>query len=561
MEPPPADERDLTRRAFLARAGLTAAGVSALTLVACTPESKDEGRSGDGGSTPADLVMLGGAVHTVNEDQPWAQAVAVRGGVIAFVGSTQDAQAFVGPDTNVIDLQGRLVLPGFQDDHIHIQEANSPAYTSFLRPSGTPATELVPKMRGSRPGAGDWVLGWGFSIDELIKQVQHGRMTPRQLLDRAIPDHPAVMMEENAHAAWANSLALRLAGITADSPNPPGGVIVRDAAGVPDGLLLDSAGDRLFDVALARTPEFVDLQYTGLMRGMKELAKNGITSVADARVYWKRADLQVWKRAEAEGTLTARTTLGLWAYPDMDDDTQIAKLTSMYDPNPEGLLHVSQIKVYSDGITLNGTAAMLAPYEPSFLRYLEPLGIGSTTGINYFDAERLARYTTELERVGFDMHIHVLGDRGAHEALNAVESAIRTNGPDTGRRHRTTHNELVAPEDIPRYAELGVIADIQVSGDWTLPDAWADNRFMVGARGDDFIPLRSIYDTGALVTLSSDWDVSSMDPLVGIQHALSRDPEACRAWTPRSAPTPFPPRSPCDRRRRRGPSRSGSSPT
>jgi predicted amidohydrolase YtcJ len=374
----------------------------------------------------------------------------------------------------------------------------------------------------------------------MIEQIRRGGKTPVEILDMAIPHRPAAMMEETSQSAWANSLALRRAGIGAETPDPPGGVIVRDPrTGKPNGLLLESAGDRVFDVALRRTGKLEDLQSNGLRSwGLKQLARNGITSVGDARVYWKRADPQVWLRAEEEGWLTVRATLALWAYPDMEDEKQIARLTAMYAPKPDGLVHFSQIKFYSDGLMSNGAAAMLAPYRRSFLKEIAPLGIGSKTGINYFDEARLTHYITELERVGFDAHIHVLGDRGAREALNAIQSAIDTNGPGVDRRHRLTHLELVDSADISRFTEMGVIADMQVSGEWTLPKAWSYNRQFVGDRADTFIPLRSIYDTGARVTLSSDFDVSSMDPLVGIKHSLMRDPQslpslaaAIRAYT------------------------------
>lgn len=504
------------------RCGLILAALATM-LAACTTggSGEEEGSSLDG---PADVVLHEGAVYTVNPAQPWAEAVAVRDGRITAVGSNELIADQIGPETQVVDLSEQLLLPGFQDDHIHIQEASSTAFTCFLR-RGTPPEQLSSTMSRCRPGPGDWVLGWGFSIDNLIKQVRRGQRTPLEIIDEAIPDHPAAMMEETSHSVWANSLALDLAGITSDSPNPTGGVIARDKSGAPNGLLLDSAGEAVFDAALNRTDELVDVQYEGLQWGLRQLAKNGITSVADARVYWKRADLEVWQLAESKGTLTTRATLGLWAYPDEGDARQIAKLISLYDPNPDGLVHVNEVKLYSDGITLNGTAAMLRPYERGFLIYIKPLGVKSRNGLNYFDETRLTRYVTELERAGFDMHIHVLGDRGAHEALNAIESAIDANG-SIDRRHRLTHVELVDASDIPRFAELGVGADAQVSGEWTTPEAWSDNRPMVGDRANNFIPLRSLYDAGARVSLSSDWDVSSMNPLVGIEHSLTRDPQS-----------------------------------
>jgi predicted amidohydrolase YtcJ len=182
--------------------------------------------------------------------------------------------------------------------------------------------------------------------------------------------------------------------------------------------------------------------------------------------------------------------------------------------DPNSLLKISQIKVYSDGILINTTAAMLDDY-------VETLGeIPSKTGLNYFSESRLKKYITALDPVGFDFHIYAIGDRGVNESLNAIVAAQSGN-----RRHRITHLEVVKPSDYPRFAKNNIVADMQVAGDFTQPDYWDENRPLIGDRANNLVPLKSLYDAGARITLSSDWDVSSLNPFVGIQNALTRIPQ------------------------------------
>ena len=208
--------------------------------------------------------------------------------------------------------------------------------------------------------------------------------------------------------------------------------------------------------------------------------------------------------------------MGIWTHPHHDDDYQIDRIKSLYSNDPDSLLKFTQVKMYSDGLLDSGTAKLVEPY-------LDDIGYGEGYGINYFEEERIAHYITELEKIGFDFHIHALGDGAVRESLDAIESAQNTNG-NTDTRHRLTHLELVHPDDINRFKELGVIADFQVAGDWTLPE---NNDYLEEVIGKqrlaDQIPVRSVYDTGAVVTLSSDYDVSSISPFVGMQNALSRE--------------------------------------
>ncbi|MGB0849405.1 MAG: amidohydrolase, partial [Thiolinea sp.] len=357
--------------------------------------------------------------------------------------------------------------------------------------------------------ATNWVLGSGHSVFTLLEAER----LPVEILDEAIPDRPALIMEETSHSVWVSSKALEVAGIDKNTPNPVGGVIVKDPdSGEPTGVLFDAAGDVLMSLAWLPTAEIKQLNYEGLLAALAEVNSYGITSIAEGRTYWKRDFQDAWLQAEREGTLTVRAMLNWWAYPAEDDAKQIARLRSLYRDQPDSLVRASQIKVYSDGILVNSTAAMLAPY-------LETLGeIPGDNGLNYFTEQRLTKYMRELSE--FDFHIHVIGDRGVREGLNAIAAA----GNDQAR-HRLTHLEVVDKRDYPRFKQLGVIADMQVAGSFTQPFNWSKNAFLIGKRTSPFVPLRDLYEAGAQVTLSSDWDVSTLNPFVGMQNAVTRKPQ------------------------------------
>lgn len=458
------------------------------------------------------LALINGKIYTGNPQQKWAEAVVIKDGRISFVGSSADAQGQIAGGMEVVDLQGKLALPGLHDVHMHPLEAGSDAVSCELKPN-TPIASQHEAIRacGKQETGSAWVLGWGHSLAQLLEAAK--TQTPRSLLDSLVADRPAALMEETSHSVWVNSRALALAGIVAATPHPQGGAILKDGRGEPNGILLDAAGDQVFERAFAPTENFAEANYRGLLQGLGEAAKYGITSLADARVYWRRGHLAAWQRAEREGKLSARASLGLWAYPALGDEEQLAALKAMYSDDPARLLRVNQIKFYVDGILHNSTALLHTPYREFFPEV-------GPNGLNYFTEERLGRFVTELERAGFDMHIHAIGDRGVHQGLNAIQAARTQNGPNATARHRLTHLELVEPADRPRFKALGVIADLQVAGDFALPQNYAEMEPLIGARAGTMLPLRALWDTGATVTLSSDWDVSSLSPFVGMQHAL-----------------------------------------
>lgn len=487
-----------------ARALLTALLVVAATAVA--------GRADD-------LVLRGGRIYTANPEQPFAEALAIDDGVITYVGDAAGVEAHIDGGTRIVNLRRGMALPGLHDVHVHPLEAGSESFSCVLRTRGTVRSWLRKVRRCTRRQdlTGEWLVGAGFSVSTLIAD---GR-DPARALDEVSRGRPVVLMDDTSHAGWANTRALELMGYDRETEAGSGGHIGRRPDGTPNGLLFDTASDEVFHRALGSPSQALrDADYRGLLWSLRQIRKRGITSICNARLYWKRGYLDAWRRARAEGELTARTALALWVYPEeLDDDTQLELLTQMFDDD-DPMLRIDHAKLYADGISINTTAAMLAPYEVDL-----GLGLSSATGLLYFEPDRLAHHLATLERAGFHLLIHAIGDRGVRTALDSLEAAAVLNG-DLGRdrRHRLTHVEYVHPDDLPRFAELDVIADAQVACECSISgrEDEAERELVGEARIRDRVPLRDLAAAGARITLSSDWDVADLSPFVGIENALRR---------------------------------------
>ncbi len=473
-----------------------------------------------------EIVFFNGKIYTVNAANPWADAVYVKDGIIKYVGTNDEAKNMASQDAKLIDLKGRFMMPGIHDVHVHPLEAASENFKFILDDNETDPENYaddVAKADASNPGTG-WLLGWGHLLENILEATRD----PKEILDDVVSDRPVAIMEQTSHSIWCNSKALQLLGFTASTSNPIGGIIMRNNSGQPNGILIDNAGELLMALALTPTAQSMDNDYKGLVEfALPQLAKYGITSVSEARTFWKRNQQDTWKKIEADGKLTCRVNLGLWAYPTEDDASQIAAIKALFSNDPNKLLRINQIKVYADGIIHNTTAAMHNDY---LIDYFE---LGTNKGLNYFTESRLAQYISALEGTGFDFHIHALGNRGIHESLNAIQQGGTNNG-----RHRLTHVEYVDPADYGRFASLNVTADAQVTGDFTQPANWHDNDYLVGAAlASKIIPIKDLKAAGARLTLSSDWDVSDLNPFIGLENAITRTPQeisledAVRAYT------------------------------
>ncbi len=472
--------------------------------------------AGCGGETSreADLLFRGGAVYTVDAARSWARAVAVRDGRIVYVGGDSVPAGLIGPGTEVVDLAGATVLPGFQDAHVHPISGGAELGECPLH-SLTTAAAVVDSIRACAAAGGDsgWVRGGGWQLP-LFPSANPSKA----LLDKAVPDRPAAIEAADGHSLWLNSRALALAGITRETPDPPNGRIEREpGTGEPSGTLRESAMD-LVDGAL---PERTAAQLAaGLERAQREAAAFGITSVFAATA--SEADLETYAAADRAGKLTVRVTAAVYAgeHP----DTIVERARSWRERYARGRVRPIAVKLFQDGVIEARTAALLVPY----------LDRAGDAGSANFDQPVLDTLVADLDREGFQVHVHAIGDRAIRMALDAFEHARQRNGPGD-IRHAITHLQLVDPADLPRFGELGVVANFEAL--WANGDEYLTELAepaLGSARSRWLYPIASLVRSGAVVSGGSDWPVSSLNPIeaiqVGITHRSPGDTTA--AWNP-----------------------------
>ncbi|WP_064605016.1 amidohydrolase [Photobacterium sp. J15] len=458
----------------------------------------------------ADIIITNALVYADKE----ADAIAISDGKIIFVGDSRRAGQYRTPTTEVIDMEGAMVLPGFVDNHNHVFEAASEVGGNCELNGDATLEEQIPYLKQCRKEAkaNEWVMGYGFTIDSVLDE--DSERTPLEVLDEIFPDQPVVLMEQTSHSMWVNSQALKQAGISKGSPEPQGGKILKDhQTGELNGILLDNAGDIIMELAWNSLKGKFAQSYDGLMIGLEEAAAHGITTIGDGRMYWKRGWYEVWKEAQKNGELTARVSLRPWIYPLDGQASQLKYLKSIQSRELESRLIVDQVKMYSDGILINGTAKTLAPYLSTYIED-EPYGI------NYIPPSEMKSWLTELDKIGYGAHIHAIGDGGIRESLNAVEYARRQGSE---RDYTLTHVEMVNSKDISRFKLLDVTADFQVGSDYIAQhdNSWAE-PFIGAKRARSLMQISRIYQAGANVSLSSDWNVHDINPLVGIANSLKR---------------------------------------
>ncbi len=502
--------------------GLVFGGILvALTLSACNiiPGQTQAASSVQETEAGQTYILSDAEIYTLNSKQPWAEAVAIEDGIIKAVGSEAEVRGAVASKTPVIDLGGKMLMPGFQDAHLHAIEAGMNEGDLFcVLPETASAKRYQKAIRACAKAQKDepWVRAAGVSMADLLEDEA---IWPVELLDKAVPDRPVLILDNLGHGAWANSLALDAVGYSDLDSDPPGGILDRDPdTGELSGVVFENAQQKLRTASLPPTPKNLDRAYEGLLAALEILAKNGITSVSDAGGYWPRGQQEIWQRAEQEETLTVRASNALYVFPDRPLKQQLRDLEQRFSDDSEQLVRFNQAKIYTDGILSQGSGALYEPYEASL-----ELGFPED-GFLYFEPELLNRYVQALDAMGFQIHFHATGDRGAGLALDAIEAAQQRNG-NSDLRHRITHLYLVAPKDRPRFKELDVIADFQYSADAIDPDYADDMGEFIGARADQLLPGRSMLDSGATVVLSSDWDADELSPFEKLQAVISRGVE------------------------------------
>ncbi|HSB53204.1 MAG TPA: amidohydrolase [Gemmatimonadales bacterium] len=451
---------------------------------------------------PADLVLRHGEVYTMSPARPWADAVAVRDGRIVYLGEDPGVDKFIGMSTDVIDLGGRLVLPGFQDSHAHPLSGGLELGECNLYTARTPA-EVEGAIRAYVSQRADlkWIRGNGWQLP-----VFPGANPKRELLDRLVPDRPAFFYSADGHSAWVNSKALELAGITAKTRDPAGGRIERDAAGNPSGTLRESA----MDLVSRLLPEYSTQDRIGAARrALAEANRFGITTITDADAGPEY--LEAYRALDDQNQLTARvyTAIHVEKNPVEGETSRLVALRRRYSGSR---LHADQVKFYADGVIEARTAALLAPYA----------GHGAETGSLNYTPEELATRISALDRQGFQIHIHAIGDRAIRVSLDALAQARKDNG-HRDARPIIAHIELFDPADLPRFREIGVIASFQPY--WAQADEYIRDLtlpILGPARSRWLYPIETMLNSGAVVVGGSDWTVSSLNPLDAIQVAITR---------------------------------------
>ncbi|MFD7168335.1 amidohydrolase [Streptomyces violascens] len=460
--------------------------------------------------TPADLVFTGGPVLTLDAARSRATTVAVTGDRITAVGH-DEVRELIGPKTQVVDLAGKLLIPGFQDAHVHPVSAGIELARCDLTGLITAADTLaaVRAYADSHPGQ-EWITGGGWSMEAF-----EGGSPTRDLLDRVVPDRPVYLPNRDHHGAWVNTCALALAGITRDTPDPADGRIERDATGEPTGLLQEGA----MDLVGRRTPRSTPTErLAALLRAQAHLHSYGITAWQDAIVgsFGSMDDpADAYVTAARDGSLTARVVGALWWDRERGAE-QIPELVERRRELSHGRFRAGSVKIMQDGVAETGTAALLGPY-------LDACGCATAnTGTSFVDPAELRSYVTQLDALGFQAHFHALGDRAVREALDAVQAAREANGWTDTRPH-LAHLQIVHPDDIDRFRALGATANIQPL--WASHEPQMDELtipFLGQERAGWQYPFAALLHSGATVAAGSDWPVSSPDPMEGIHTAVNR---------------------------------------
>ncbi|MFE2087731.1 amidohydrolase [Streptomyces sp. NPDC059460] len=460
--------------------------------------------------TTADLVFTRGAVFTADPARTRATSLAVVGDRIAAVGH-DEVRELIGPGTEVVDLRGKLLLPGFQDAHIHAVFGGTELAECDL--TGTVGVEeYLGRIRAYADAHPDhlWITGGGWSMESF-----DGGLPTRQLLDSVVPDRPVLLSNRDHHGAWANTRALELAGITATTPDPADGRIEREPDGTPSGMLQEGASALVSRLVPASTPAD---RLAGLLRAQKLLHSLGVTGWQDALlgVFSGRPDpSDAYLTAARDGSLTARVTGALWWDRERGAE-QIDELVALREKLNHGRFRAGSVKIMQDGIAENFTAAMTSPY-------LDGCGCATAnSGLSFVDPRELRSHVTRLDALDFQVHFHALGDRAVREALDAIEAAVEANG-HRGNRHHLAHLQVVHPDDLARFARLGAIANIQPL--WAAHEPQMDELtipFLGPERAAWQYPFGDLLRAGATLAAGSDWPVSSPDPIEGLHVAVNR---------------------------------------
>ena len=470
-----------------------------------------------GGERPvADLILKNAAVYTLDSSQPWAEAVAVSSGKIVFVGRGSEVDKYEAKGTKVLDLAGKMVLPGFQDSHVHLISGGMELAQCNLNDLQTKA-EICARIKAyaEENPQKDWVKGGGWALP-----VFPDANPAKEELDAIVSDRPAYLSAADGHSAWVNSRALELAGITAGTPDPENGHIERQpGTNEPSGTLREEA----MGIVSRLIPEPAEEEYLdGLRAGMALANRFGITSIIEASA--DRSLLDAYAALDRSGELTVRVLASIYVDP-AKGPAQVEDLIKKRERYQGRILKSTAAKIFADGVIESHTAALLEDY----------LDRPGDCGKPILESDEFNRLAVALDEAGFQIHVHAIGDQAVRMTLDAFEAARRANG-SRDARHHIAHLEMIDLADIPRFAELGVVANFQAL--WAYPDTYITQLtepILGPERSGRLYPIGSVVRSGGVYAGGSDWSVSSLNPLDAIQVAVTRrDPAepAGPAWLP-----------------------------
>jgi hypothetical protein len=451
------------------------------------------------------LVFKNGSIYTVDKGYLWAQAIAISGERIVFVGTDKDVEALVGSETEVINLEGRMILPSFIDAHAHPSQAmdyvgNISLYSQeSLKEYKQTIKDFVENHADTKVFRGS---GWN---DALFSNIGPSK----EILDALVPDRPISLVSYDGHSLWVNSVTLDKANITKETPNPDGGVIGRDPeTGEPNGTLRETAS-KLIDNVI---PDYSIEERVNALLAYQEMAnKAGVTTCHDAML--DEQSIAGFKAIEADGSLQMRFRGSITIEPDQPAEQQIDMLLSERSNNSHPKFQTNTAKIFVDGVVEGGTAYLLEPYQhlPDFYGEL------------IWDPQQLKEVCAALDKEKIQIQMHVIGDAAVRIALDALEYAQQMNGKHDAR-HLLTHLQLVTPEDILRFEQLGVIG--VPNPYWFKLDDYYWNLalpYLGKERADHEYPMQSFLQAGVLMASASDFPVTiPFDPLIGIETGITR---------------------------------------
>tara|TARA_R110002096_G_C14661942_1_gene728483 strand:- start:10032 stop:11756 length:1725 start_codon:yes stop_codon:yes gene_type:complete len=456
----------------------------------------------------ADRVFKNGAVYTVEADNEWAQAVAIKDGLIVYVGNNDGANEWIGEETDVTDLADQMLLPGFHDSHAHVLIGVATDTECDLIRIET-VEEVYKKLEACQSlegfGPEKWIIGSGWA-DYLWPNAEPNK----DILDQLFPDRPVYLGSSFGHSGWVNSKAMEIAGITKDTDPGDDGVVVLDpVTGEPTGALHDAAMLLVKNILPEMTPEH---RLDSVRASIDMVHSLGVTAVIEPGLDAAMIEPLVALADAGEFKVRALASLSTinWQ-PGVFDDEIFAFLESREQwrrPN----LDVDSVKIYMDGVIESNTGALLEPYE-------DPVhGLGP----RFYSQEDVNRYFTKFDSMGLQVHVHAIGDAGIRIALNGYEAMINENGP-SDNRHHMTHLQLITEEDIPRFGEYNVGATFQPLWSYYDPAAIELDIPAIGEkRTHDMYPIGSVHRAGGRINGASDFFVTDMNPLLAIEVAITR---------------------------------------